>query len=107
MKQLGHDISETAVWRELTPGGLIVGGGTSKEFRTGDWRSMRPVVLWDKCKHCLLCAPACPDSSISVTGGRRQDFDYDHCKGCGICAQVCPFGAIKMGKESGEHGSEG
>lgn len=66
---------------------------------TGEWRTMVPK--WDatKCKQCLLCAPYCPDSSIPVVGGKRQDFDFDHCKGCGICYKVCPFQAISFGKE--------
>ncbi len=38
----------------------------------------------------------CPDVSIPVRDGMREDFDFDHCKGCGICASVCPFHAITM-----------
>ena len=37
-----------------------------------------------------------PATSIPVSDGKRQEFDYGHCKGCGICAKVCPFGAIEM-----------
>lgn len=107
MKQFGHEIDETVTWKDITPAGMIVGGGTSKAFETGDWRSDRPVMAWDACRQCLLCAPVCPDSAIRVWEGKRQEFDYLHCKGCGICARVCPFGAIEMRKEGEECGNKG
>ena len=48
---------------------------------TGDWRTMKPVIDWDKCRQCLLCAPVCPDMSIPVNGeGKREDFNYFFCK---------------------------
>lgn len=89
---------ETAKWQDLTPGCVINGGGTAREFHTGEWRIDTPVFIEEKCKQCLICVPCCPDSSIPVKDGKRVDFDYDHCKGCGICAAACPFGAIEMKK---------
>lgn len=87
----------TASWKDLTPGGVVYDAGNAAEFRTGDWRSDKPIFIKDKCKQCMLCFPVCPDSSIPVNqNGEREDFDYDHCKGCGVCANVCPFGAIEM-----------
>ena len=83
-----------------SPGCNIYEGGTSSVVETGDWRTMKPVIDWDKCRQCLLCAPVCPDMSIPVNGeGKREDFDYFFCKGCGICANTCPFGAITMVKD--------
>jgi pyruvate ferredoxin oxidoreductase delta subunit len=93
------DIHETLSWNELTQGGAIYEGGTSAFVNTGDWRTNVPTFLPEKCTQCLLCAPACPDSSIPVSDGKREDFDFVHCKGCGICYRVCPFGAITFGKE--------
>lgn len=89
-------INEQTPHQDLTEGLMIFNGGTSKEFHTGEWRTNTPVLLADKCRQCLLCAPVCPDSCIPVKSGKRLEFDYDHCKGCGICASVCPFGAIEM-----------
>lgn len=87
-------------WKDITPGGIITSAGNAELFKTGDWRSMRPVWLKDKCKQCLLCYPVCPDTAILVgKDGKRKDFDYDHCKGCGICAKVCPFKAIDFIEE--------
>ena len=60
---------------------------------------MVPGFIEEKCKHCMLCVPVCPDSSIPVKDGKRLDFDFMHCKGCGICYKVCPFGAITYEKE--------
>lgn len=100
MRYLGRELDEKVTWKDITPAGIITGGGTSKAFLTGDWRNMRPVLDEDKCRQCLLCAPVCPDSSIPVRDGKRGQFDYDHCKGCGVCARVCPFDAIHMEKEA-------
>lgn len=95
----GMIIDENIKWRDITPGGIVYGGGTSKAVNTGDWRTKRPVFIEEKCKQCMLCAPVCPDMSIPVKDGKREDFNYFFCKGCGICAEVCPFDAIKMENE--------
>lgn len=89
---------EGVKWQDLNQGCVIHGGGTAKEFNTGEWRVDTPVFIEEKCKQCLLCVPVCPDSSIPVEDSKRLDFDYDHCKGCGICVAACPFGAIEMRK---------
>ncbi|MDR0570417.1 MAG: 4Fe-4S binding protein [Clostridiales Family XIII bacterium] len=95
-KNLMEKITPASGWRELTVGAAVYGEGNSVFFNTGEWRSEDPAWYADKCRHCLLCFPVCPDSSIPVVGGKRRDFDFGHCKGCGICAKVCPFGAISM-----------
>ena len=91
-----NKVNETAPYQDITLGNQVYGGGGSAEFKTGEWRTQTPIMDWDKCVHCLLCTPCCPDSCIPVKDGKRQDFDYDHCKGCGICAKVCSFNAITM-----------
>lgn len=94
-------VSNDVKWQDITEGGVISHAGNADLFKTGDWRSMRPVWLQEKCKQCLLCYPVCPDTSILVgADGKRKDFDYDHCKGCGVCAKVCPFKAIDFVDES-------
>ena len=65
---------------ELTPGGIIYQAGNAREFKTGDWRSMYPVWIPEKCTQCGLCFPVCPDDSIPVNKEcKREDFDYDYC----------------------------
>jgi len=89
-------------WKDITRGGAIPYAGNAELFKTGDWRSMKPVWLREKCKQCLLCYPVCPDTSILVDKeeGKMTGIDYDHCKGCGVCAKVCPFKAIDFVEES-------
>lgn len=90
-------INKNSTIDELTVGGTIYDAGNSLNFKTGDWRSSRPVYIPEKCKQCGLCFPVCPDNAIPVGKDlNRKDFNFDYCKGCGICAKVCPFGAIEM-----------
>lgn len=96
------EINKNSTWEEMTPGGIICEAANSLNFKTGDWRSVKPVFLSEKCKQCGLCFPVCPDDAIPVNkDGLRDEFNYDYCKGCGVCAKVCPFGAIEM-KEEGK-----
>ncbi|MEG1164274.1 MAG: 4Fe-4S binding protein [Anaerovoracaceae bacterium] len=97
--KLARDINEQSPWQELTTGAEIYEPATSKSVNTGEWRVLTPFFDEDKCKHCMLCVPFCPDGSIQVKDGKRQETDLFHCKGCGICAKVCPFSAITMRKE--------
>lgn len=95
------DVPVDVKWKDITIGGVIPYAGNAQLFKTGDWRSMKPIWLQEKCKQCLLCYPVCPDSSIPVDeNGKRTEFDYDHCKGCGVCAKVCPFKAIDFVEDS-------
>ena len=95
-KKCSH-INSNSTWEEMTIGGTIYDAANSEDFKTGDWRSRKPIYISEKCKQCLLCAPTCPESAIPINGdSKREDFNYDYCKGCGVCAKVCPFGAIEM-----------
>ncbi|UCD54609.1 MAG: 4Fe-4S binding protein [Candidatus Omnitrophota bacterium] len=87
-------------WKEIPIAGIIDKGGTAREYKTGSWRTFKPVVDKSKCINCLQCWIYCPDSSIVVKDGKMEGFDYDYCKGCGICASVCPVKCIKMEKEA-------
>ena len=86
-------------WKNIPEGGLIIEPGNSKDFKTGDWRTFKPV--WDekKCINCMICFIQCPEDAIKVKDGKITGPDYDYFKGCGICAEVCPTKAIKMVKE--------
>jgi pyruvate ferredoxin oxidoreductase gamma subunit len=77
-------------WQEVPIGAVVTQAGSAREYHTGAWRTMRPVLDPNKCNDCLLCWLFCPDSAILVEHGKMLGFDLDHCKGCGICAEVCP-----------------
>jgi pyruvate ferredoxin oxidoreductase delta subunit len=81
-------------WKEL-PEGDILDPGTAEKFKTGSWRSEKPVWSKEKCINCLICWISCPDSSIIVKDGKMTGIDYDHCKGCGICSRECPVKPVK------------
>ena len=74
----------------------IHAGLTSVEVKTGLWRTLRPVIDYDRCKGCWwVCSTFCPDSAILVTTEGTPAIDYDHCKGCMICVAQCPSHAIE------------
>ncbi|HBT46870.1 MAG TPA: hypothetical protein DEA73_03155 [Peptococcaceae bacterium] len=72
------------------------------KFRTGSWRTVRPVLQADKCNNCLLCWLFCPEGSIR-RGQGHVTIDLDYCKGCGICAHECPRHALQMAEEAPSH----
>lgn len=82
-------IEQKLGWKSLAEGD-IVEAGTASKFKTGDWRSERPIWFPERCIHCLFCWVSCPDSSILIKDQKMIGIDYDHCKGCGICVKECP-----------------
>ena len=97
------EINPKTPMEELTIGRNIYCAGNAREFKTGDWRSMKPIWIEEKCKQCGLWFPVCPDNSIPVGKDlNRGEFNYDYCKGCGVCAKACPFNAIEMKEEGVE-----
>ena len=93
---MSNEIKPTTPYQDLTIGGNIYTAGNAKEFKTGDWRSQKPIWIEEKCKQCGLCFPVCPDDAIPVTKDQnRTDFNYDVCKGCMVCLKACPFNAIE------------
>jgi len=77
-------------WKDLPAGAVLTEPGSAAGFKTGSWRTFRPLWLSENCIQCLFCWMYCPDMAVKVSGGKRQEFDYDFCKGCGICAKECP-----------------
>jgi pyruvate ferredoxin oxidoreductase gamma subunit len=69
---------------------------TSEQVPTGLWRTVRPVIDYERCKRCAwICSTLCPDGVISVDGSGYPHIDYQHCKGCLICMAQCPSHAIR------------
>ena len=84
---------------KITTGAINQNPGSSKNYKTGSWRNMKPVIDFDKCNlKCYLCYEYCPDSAVEKTSDGPR-IKYDYCKGCGICAQECAKEAITMEQE--------
>ncbi len=73
----------------------IYAPATSVQVRTGDWRTVRPVIDRALCRRCSwVCSTMCPESAIRVLPDGAPEIDYAHCKGCLVCVTVCPPHAI-------------
>ncbi|MDD4004010.1 MAG: DUF362 domain-containing protein [Elusimicrobiaceae bacterium] len=78
-------------------------GGSIKNLAMGcasvagkrEQHSTRQQVVPEKCAGCGLCAEACPEKAISVSG-RKAFIARELCIGCGECMTVCPQGAIDL-----------
>jgi len=86
-------------WRELLPGCVITEAGNAKQYRTGDWKSERPVWDHNKCIKCGICYLFCPEGCIGQNEDGYFEASLYYCKGCGICARECWTEAIKMVEE--------
>ena len=90
---------EAYTWRDLEVGNVITEPGSARAYKTGDWRTSRPVFYDGKCIKCGVCWMFCPDASIRQRADGFFEVDLDYCKGCGICARECWPGAITMTEE--------
>lgn len=81
--------------KKYSTGAVIADAGNIKKHKTGNWRTMKPVKIPEKCINCGRCWMYCPDNAIN----ENFEINYDYCKGCGICAKECPVKAIRMERE--------
>ena len=73
----------------------IHASANSVEVRTGLWRTLRPVIDYERCNRCWwVCSTFCPDGAIKVKQ-QTPEIDYDYCKGCMVCVAQCPPHAIE------------
>ena len=73
----------------------IRAAANSVEVRTGLWRTLRPVIDYERCNRCWwVCSTFCPDGAIAVED-TTPVIDYNHCKGCMVCVAQCPPHAIE------------
>jgi len=79
----------------------VYAAANSVEVRTGLWRTLRPVIDYERCSGCWwVCSTFCPDGAIMVDAASRPVIDYDHCKGCMVCVAQCPPHAIEAVPEA-------
>lgn len=87
-------------WKDLEIGFIVTEPGNASQYKTGDWRSQRPIFDNSKCnKKCILCYIFCPDGCIERNAEGYFDANLFYCKGCGICATECRRKAITMVEE--------
>jgi pyruvate ferredoxin oxidoreductase gamma subunit len=95
---------------ELAPLAVVVSGagmedvtrtGNSAVRHTGNWRTFKPVIDYERCTDCMICYAYCPESAMSVGEDGKVQIDYDNCKGCMICLTECPLRAITQLREGG------
>ncbi len=86
-------------WKDLNIGCVITEPGNAAEYKSGDWRSMRPIWDKDRCIQCGVCYIFCPDAAIYKTEDNYFEADLYYCKGCGICVKECVTGAIRLVEE--------
>jgi pyruvate ferredoxin oxidoreductase delta subunit len=91
---------------KLNPGAVADRPGSSRQNKTGSWRTFKPIVT-DKCIACGICVQYCPEACIEVRpvkgskarSGKKAVIDYEFCKGCLICLGECPSKAITSERE--------
>lgn len=86
-------------WKELEVGCAVSEPGNASTYKTGDWRSLRPIVDKTRCIRCGVCYIFCPDMAITKDEEGYFEADLYYCKGCGICMQECITGCISMVEE--------
>ena len=86
-------------WKDLEIGAIVTEPGNTSQYRTGDWRSQKPIIDKDKCSKCGLCYIYCPEGCIEQDGDGYYEANLFYCKGCGICASECPKKAITIVEE--------
>ena len=83
-------------WKDLEIGCVVTDPGSSREYRTGDWRSQKPTYNFTRCIKCGLCQIYCPEGCIRQNIDGYFEANLFWCKGCGICRRECPTGVISM-----------
>ena len=86
-------------WKDFNIGCIVTEPGNARQYKTGDWRSQRPILDKKKCIKCGVCYLFCPEGCIHHNKEGIFEADLYFCKGCGICARECWTNAIKMEEE--------
>jgi pyruvate ferredoxin oxidoreductase delta subunit len=86
-------------WKDIEIGAIVTQPGSAAEYKTGDWRSLKPVRDNSKCIKCGMCALFCPEGCIEQNEEGYFEANLYYCKGCGICARECWTGAITIVQE--------
>jgi len=83
-------------WKDLNIGAIVSEPGNASQYKTGDWKSERPIFSTARCIKCGICYIFCPEGCIEPDAEGYFDANLFYCKGCGICARECWPEAITM-----------
>jgi len=64
-------------WKDLEIGAIVTEPGSAAQYKTGDWRTEKPVRENSKCMKCGICYIFCPEGCIYMT--EEGYFDADLC----------------------------
>lgn len=80
---------------------IMISDRSMAENKTGQWRSLRPIIDHAKCTGCLLCWKFCPEACVALPaeGTKAPTIDLSYCKGCAICAEECPQKCVALQPE--------
>ena len=92
-------IESELTWKDLEIGCIVTEPGSTREYRTGDWRSQKPTYDFTKCIKCGVCQLYCPEGCIQQNAEGYFQANLFWCKGCGICCKECPTKVITMVNE--------
>ena len=76
-------------WHDIEIGSIVTEAGNAAEYKTGDWRSQRPIFDKEKCVKCGICAKFCPEPCIvaddegyrlAVVAIRRISSPFARCR---------------------------
>ena len=63
-------------WKEIPIAGVCWKPTTA--YKTGDWKTYKPVRDPEKCTRCLMCVIFCPEGAIHWKAEENDiEFDYD------------------------------
>ena len=86
-------------WKDLEIGSIVTEPGSTRKYKTGDWRSQVPTHDCNRCIKCGICQLYCPDGCVEQNSEGYFEPNLYWCKGCGICARECPTAVITMEEE--------
>lgn len=92
--EISYSGEKTAGGIELIKGTVIRNPGSTKNYKTGEWRTFKPEIDQAKCIKCGKCWLNCSDAAIYKDSEGKFQVNYDYCKGCLICSKVCPVKCI-------------
>ena len=55
-KKFKLSLDSNVKWKDISPGGVITEAGNANDFRTGDWRSIKPVWIEENASN-ACCVP--------------------------------------------------